>query len=101
MYINYKDDPLKYYGEKKKDNYFEGWYFKHVSSDLKNIISVIPGISKNLNDPHSFIQTIIYTENNGKKVLLPIIIGSHIKILNIVKTHLVYRLIGIFSKEKL
>ncbi|WFA10047.1 tocopherol cyclase family protein [Tissierella sp. Yu-01] len=69
MYINYKDDPLKYYGEKKKDNYFEGWYFKHVSSDLKNIISVIPGISKNLNDPHSFIQTIIYTENNGKKSL--------------------------------
>jgi hypothetical protein len=69
MLTNYKSEPLKYLGENKKGEYFEGWYFKHVSHDLKNIISVIPGISKNSSDPHSFIQTIIQTENNGKTSL--------------------------------
>ncbi len=39
-------------------NYFEGWYFKHVSSDLQQVWSFIPGIALTSHDPHSFIQVI-------------------------------------------
>lgn len=39
-------------------NYFEGWYFKHVSADLKHVWSFIPGISLADDDSHSFIQII-------------------------------------------
>jgi hypothetical protein len=52
----YKPDVFQ--GSLRKRNYFEGWYFKHVSSDLKNVITFIPGISLNKNDPHAFIQVI-------------------------------------------
>lgn len=45
-------------GSLSKQNYFEGWYFKHVSSDLKNVYSFIPGISLSKEDPHAFIQVI-------------------------------------------
>ena len=50
-------------GNKKKKNYFEGWYFKMVGQDGQSIISVIPGIalSENGEDQHAFIQII-----NGK-----------------------------------
>lgn len=69
MFSNKNVDPLNYKGKNKSDNYFEGWYFKHVSPDLNNIISVIPGISKNNVDSHSFIQTIIQTEIDGRIIL--------------------------------
>lgn len=52
----YKPDVFQ--GNLRKHNYFEGWYFKHVSSDLKNVIIFIPGISLNRSDPHAFIQVI-------------------------------------------
>lgn len=39
-------------------NYFEGWYFKHVSSDLEHVYAFIPGISLSDEDPHAFIQII-------------------------------------------
>ncbi len=39
-------------------NYFEGWYFKHVSKDLKQVRSFIPGISLAENNRHAFIQVI-------------------------------------------
>jgi tocopherol cyclase len=50
-------------GNKKKRNYFEGWYFKMASKNGESIISVIPGIAlaKKGNEKHAFIQII-----NGK-----------------------------------
>jgi len=42
----------------RKRNYFEGWYFKHVSKDGKQVYAFIPGISLSKNDPHAFIQII-------------------------------------------
>lgn len=66
--MSYKEDPFTFQGANKNDNYFEGWYFKHVSSDLKNIISIIPGISKG-RDSHGFIQVIISYSNYGKIIL--------------------------------
>jgi hypothetical protein len=50
--------PEVFQGNLKKKNYFEGWYFKHVSSDMNNVLIFIPGISLNNNDPHAFIQII-------------------------------------------
>lgn len=47
-------------GNKKKKNYFEGWYFKMVSKNGSSIISVIPGISLSSDgkEQHAFIQII-------------------------------------------
>jgi hypothetical protein len=50
--------PEIFQGDLKKKNYFEGWYFKHVSKDLEQIYSFIPGISLNEDDSHAFIQVI-------------------------------------------
>jgi tocopherol cyclase len=49
-------NPFVYQGNLRNKHYFEGWYFKHISADQKNIFSVIPGISLNCTDSHSFIQ---------------------------------------------
>ncbi len=51
--------PELFQGRKKKDHYFEGWYFKAVSSDGLYTVAFIPGISINKKDPHSFIQVFI------------------------------------------
>lgn len=59
MFLKNIKEPIVYQGRKKSRNYFEGWYFKHVSADLKETVSVIPGIAKDTHDPHAFIQTII------------------------------------------
>jgi len=47
-------------GNKKKKNYFEGWYFKMVSNDGLSILSLIPGISLSSDgkEQHAFIQII-------------------------------------------
>ena len=47
-------------GNKKKKNYFEGWYFKMVANDGASIISIIPGISLSSDgsEQHAFIQII-------------------------------------------
>ena len=50
-------------GSLKKKNYFEGWYFKHVSADKGNAFAVIPGISVS-GDSHSFVQ---YVDGNSGK----------------------------------
>ena len=50
--------PEIFQGNLKKKNYFEGWYFKHVSHDLNQVWSFIPGISLANKDPHAFIQVI-------------------------------------------
>lgn len=69
MALKHKKNPLAFQGKNKVNQYFEGWYFKQVSSDLKNIISIIPGIAKNNTDSHSFIQVIISHELEGRTQL--------------------------------
>ena len=44
-------------GSLKNRNYFEGWYFKHISAGGNDAFAVIPGISLS-EDSHSFIQFI-------------------------------------------
>ncbi len=51
--------PEYFQGNKKKTNYFEGWYYKLVSKDQKHTLAFIPGISLNEKDPHAFIQVFI------------------------------------------
>ncbi|MDD4000105.1 MAG: tocopherol cyclase family protein [Bacilli bacterium] len=51
--------PMKFKGKNKKNNYFEGWYYKCVSKDETTTLSLIPGISLNKDNPHSFIQVIL------------------------------------------
>lgn len=50
--------PEIFQGDLKKKNYFEGWYFKHVSEDVNHVWSFIPGVALNTDDPHAFIQVI-------------------------------------------
>jgi tocopherol cyclase len=52
-----KTRPSVFQGNLGKKGYFEGWYFKQVSSDGNHILSVIPGISLS-SESHSFIQVI-------------------------------------------
>jgi tocopherol cyclase len=51
-------NPEIFQGNLKKKNYFEGWYYKHVSEDLQHVWSFIPGVSLTKNDSHAFIQAI-------------------------------------------
>ena len=48
----------RFQGSITKKDYFEGWYFKMVSSDNCRVVSIIPGISLQKDDPHAFIQVI-------------------------------------------
>ncbi len=50
--------PEWFQGRRRRNNYFEGWYMKHVSSQGEHIFSVIPGVSMSKNDPHAFVQGI-------------------------------------------
>ncbi len=45
-------------GNREKDNYFEGWYFKNVSADGRHVWSFIPGVSLVKDNAHAFIQAI-------------------------------------------
>jgi len=58
--IRKSGNPLIFQGNRKKKSYFEGWYFKMVSSDGSSILSVIPGIalSPDGSEKHAFIQVI-------------------------------------------
>lgn len=49
--------PSVFQGNLRKKKYFEGWYFKLVAEDGKNIFSIIPGISLS-KERHAFIQVI-------------------------------------------
>jgi tocopherol cyclase len=53
-------DPALFQGEGKKRSYFEGWYFKVVDREEKNIYAIIPGVSmgKKGEDSHCFIQVL-------------------------------------------
>jgi len=60
--------PEIFQGDLKRKNYFEGWYFKHVSHDLDHVHSFIPGVALTSQDPHAFIQVI--NGINGKTVYI-------------------------------
>ncbi|MCD4827531.1 MAG: tocopherol cyclase family protein [Acholeplasmataceae bacterium] len=59
MYFKKIKHPEYFQGNKKKNNYFEGWYYKLVTKDKKTSVAFIPGISINKKDPHAFIQVFI------------------------------------------
>ncbi len=48
--------PYLFQGKYKRDNYFEGWYFKITDSKREHTYAIIPGISLERNDTHAFIQ---------------------------------------------
>ena len=52
--------PETFQGKNKKENYFEGWYFKLIDREHKVVLAVIPGISigQNKADSHAFVQVI-------------------------------------------
>lgn len=54
------ENTAMFQGNNKRNNYFEGWYFKMVSRDGSSILSIIPGISisKDGQIQHAFIQLI-------------------------------------------
>jgi len=50
--------PELYHGWGKQKSFFEGWYFKIVSADNKYAYAIIPGIAKDKNLSHCFIQVL-------------------------------------------
>jgi tocopherol cyclase len=52
-------NPEEFRGWGKRRNYFEGWYFKLVSSDEDTALAIIPGIAMDKQgDGHAFIQVL-------------------------------------------
>lgn len=66
IFLVYK--PEVFQGSLKMKNYFEGWYFKHVSANTRHAFSFIPGISLNKNDPHAFIQVINGSDGSSEYI---------------------------------
>ena len=64
-----RTNALLFQGNFNKKPYFEGWYYKQVSNNGKQIISLIPGISLSETDSHSFVQYIltIHGKDNKKR----------------------------------
>ncbi len=50
--------PWAFQGSFRRNNYFEGWYFKHVTADREQVWSFIPGISLSRGRRHAFIQVL-------------------------------------------
>jgi tocopherol cyclase len=50
--------PWAFQGSLSRRNYFEGWYFKHVSADREQVWSFIPGVSLAPENRHSFVQVL-------------------------------------------
>jgi tocopherol cyclase len=71
MYLRFLH-PEIFQGDLIKKNYFEGWYFKHVSHDLEHVYSFIPGVSLNSDEPHSFIQVINGITGETKYITYPL-----------------------------
>jgi hypothetical protein len=59
-FINKIWTPHVFHGEKKQNNFFEGWFYKLVSGDGRSIIAIINGIfkSKDKDREHAFIQVL-------------------------------------------
>ena len=64
--------PEVFQGNLKKNRYFEGWYFKHVSENREHVFSFIPGISLTSNDKHAFIQFINGLTGETKYIRYPL-----------------------------
>lgn len=67
MYLKKLKNPYLFQGRKKRNHYFEGWYYKLVSSDLKTEIAFIPGISLG-EDTHSFVQVFVSKRDNEQLI---------------------------------
>jgi tocopherol cyclase len=76
MYLRFLH-PEIFQGDLKKKNYFEGWYFKHVSYDLEQVYSIIPGVSLSNNEPHAFIQVINGITGETQYITFPLEQFSH------------------------
>jgi hypothetical protein len=63
MYFKKLLHPEYFQGDKKRNNYFEGWYYKLVSADENSTIALIPGVSINKDDKHAFIQVFVSKKN--------------------------------------
>ena len=74
------DNPILFKGARGSKKYFEGWYFKQVSGDGKVAISLIPGISINEDECHSFIQIIVnLSEDDSNSELRNITFSKYYK----------------------
>ena len=51
-------NPVLFQGNLRAKNYFEGWYFKHVSADRRSVFALIPGVSLSAKGSRSFVQFI-------------------------------------------
>lgn len=59
-----QDKQLNFQNQRRK-NYFEGWYFKQVSSDESVIFSVIPSMMRVNNQEQALIQVILAEKVDG------------------------------------
>lgn len=50
--------PWAFQGSLNRKNYFEGWYFKHVSSSMEDVWSFIPGLALSAGGRQAFIQVL-------------------------------------------
>jgi hypothetical protein len=66
--MNKPNQPEIYQGFYRTQAYFEGWYFKLVTKDLRYSLALIPGISLAKKDPHAFVQ--VFLVKHGKKPTL-------------------------------
>ncbi|HLP05161.1 MAG TPA: tocopherol cyclase family protein [Paludibacter sp.] len=71
--------PELFQGNLSSENYFEGWYFKHVSRNLDNVYSFIPGVSLNPRNPHAFIQVINGVSGSTQYIEYPLSAFRHDK----------------------
>jgi len=51
-------NPDIFQGKYKKENYFEGWYFKITDYKMENTYAIIAGVSIGAWDTHAFIQVL-------------------------------------------
>lgn len=49
-------NPEIFQGKYRRNNYFEGWYYKIIDKPSKNIFAIIPGVAVSKQKSHSFIQ---------------------------------------------
>ena len=62
-------NPILFQGNLEKKNYFEGWYYKMVSTDGNCSVALIPGISLNKQHSHAFIQVFVTYANVDLKTI--------------------------------
>jgi hypothetical protein len=65
-------NPIIFQGNLKRENYFEGWYFKQVHYKSGSSYAFIPGISLNNKDNHCFIQVIISPSMDTHYIKFPL-----------------------------